>query len=478
MAKTTWIKGAAWVVAWDGDEGRHYYLRDADVVFAGNTITHVGKNYAGPADEVIDGWAACVMPGLIDIHSHPYGQPLHRGFSEELANPTLYMDGFYDLKVAYFPDEDGARTCFEVAVSELLLSGVTTIVAIAVPQPDWVETVAKSGVRGYIAPIFRSAQMYSKNGHEVVYEWNEPAGRKAFDEALRIVEAAMRHPSGRISGVIAPAQLDTCTPELLRDAIAVSVDKGLPFTTHAAQAIVEFLEMTRRHGKTPIQWADEIGILKPNSIIAHAIFIDEHSWVHWSTRRDLRILAESGCTVAHCPGPYARYGQTLENFGRYLRAGVNMAIGTDSHPHNLLEELRWTAILARVAGEGTFTVSTAEVFQAATVGAARALGRADIGRLAVGAKADIVLVDLDHPLMKPLRDPLRNLIYTAQDRAVRDVYVDGIKLVDNRRVKTINYPAAAERMQEVQRRAMHLVPSRDRANRSLDDLSPITLPIR
>jgi cytosine/adenosine deaminase-related metal-dependent hydrolase len=87
---TTWIRNASWVVAWDASTGHHVYLRDADVVFSGNSLTHVGRFYAGSADEVIDGRDLMVMPGLIDIHSHPSTEPFYRGIREEHGVPAMF----------------------------------------------------------------------------------------------------------------------------------------------------------------------------------------------------------------------------------------------------------------------------------------------------------------------------------------------------------------------------------------------------
>jgi cytosine/adenosine deaminase-related metal-dependent hydrolase len=240
---------------------------------------------------------------------------------------------------------------------------------------------------------------------------------------------------------------------------------------------MEFHLMVQRHGMSPIQWAADIGVLTPQTFVGHGIFLDEHSWLHWWSRRDLQLLAETGASVAHCPTPFARYGQVLEDLGRYLRAGVNVGIGTDVSPHNLLEEMRWAVVLARIAAEDVAAVSTADVFHAATVGGARALGRDDIGRLAPGAKADLVLVDLSDVGMRPARDPLRSLVYTAAERAVRHVYVDGVRVVDDRKVLTLDRAAAVERLQEAQRRMLDAVPSRDHAGRTAEQIAPLSLPL-
>ena len=135
------------------------------------------------------------------------------------------------------------------------------------------------------------------------------------------------------------------------------------------------------------------------------------------------------------------------------------------------------AILARVSSENIHSVATADLFHAGTAGGAAALGRADLGRLASGAKADVVLVDLRHPLMMPARDPLRSLVYTAADRAVRDVYVDGNKVVEAGRVLTLDHRAALERLAEAQQRMEATVPERDFKHRRSDEISPLSLPM-
>ena len=177
-----------------------------------------------------------------------------------------------------------------------------------------------------------------------------------------------------------------------------------------------------------------------------------------------------------CPLPNRRYGQTLENFGLYRRSGVNMALGTDVSPHNMLEEMRNAAILARVAGHDISAGTTADVFHAATIGGAKALGRDDIGRLASGCKADLVVVDLSDVAMIPARDPLRSLVYTAAERAVKDVYVDGIKVVADRCVLTLNRAEAAARVAASQVHMIEAAPRLDYAGRTADRISPLSLP--
>ena len=477
MPQTTCIRNAAWIIAWDAAAGQHLYLRDADLAFRGNTIVHVGRNYQGEADVAIDGSGLMLMPGLVDIHSHPSTEPFFRGIREEHGVPAMFMSGLYERSFAFRTDEAGRRAGKTVAYCEMLRTGITTVADLSGNDPGWIDLAAQSGLRMFLAPGYASARWHLENEWQLKYVWDEAAGQRGFRDALALLEQVRRHPGGRLSGIVFPAQIDTCTEALLRESWEAAQAQGLPFTTHCAQSVNEFNEMVSRHGKTPIRWARDIGILGPRCILGHAIFTDEHSWTNWHTRDDVRILAETGTSVAHCPSPFARYGHMLEDFGRYRRAGVNIGFGTDVSPHNLIEEMRLAAILARVAARDINITSTAAVFHAATIGGATALGRDDIGRLAPGARADLVLVDLTNPFMRPARDPLRSLVYTAADRAVHSVFVDGEKVVDNRRVLTLDHDEALGVLAEAQARMMADTSNHDWAKRRAEEIVPLSLTV-
>jgi len=301
----------------------------------------------------------------------------------------------------------------------------------SIAHESWIDILVQSGLRAYVAPMFRSARWYTRNGHVVEYDWNEQAGIKAMEQALALIDRAEAHPCNRLTGMLVPAQIDTCTPELLQASHAEARRRGIGWQTHAAQSLPEFHEITRRHGLTPIQWLHSLGVLDSRSLVGHAIFVDDHPNTHWSTETDLAILAETGASVAHCPTVFMRRGMALRDFGRYLRAGVNMSIGTDTYPHNMIEEMRHVGYL--------------------------------------------VLVDMTHHLMRPSRDPVRSLVYAAADRAVHTVYVDGRRVVHEGRVDSLDYHAAAEQVDAAQRRAEKLVPSRDLvAGRTAQQMSPLS----
>jgi cytosine/adenosine deaminase-related metal-dependent hydrolase len=390
----------------------------------------------------------------------------------------MYMTGLYERSQAFSaPDEEARAASAEFAYCELLRCGVTSLVDISPRWDGWIELFARSGLRGFAAPGFAAAHWRLDGDFRLEYEWDERRAREDFAAALALIDSAVRHPCGRLSGVVSPMQIDTCGADLLHDAHLAARERGLPFTVHVAQSVPEVHEMLRRYGKTPVAWAAEIGILGRETILGHALFLDTHSWIRWWTRSDLRQIADSGAAVAHCPTPFARYGQVMENFGDYLRAGVTIGLGTDAAPHNLVEEMRQAAVLARVAARDIATVGTADLFHAATAGGAAALSRPDLGRIVPGAKADLVIVDLSQPQMMPARDPLRSFVYHAADRAVRDVFVDGRQVVAAGEVLTLDQAGAAARLAAAQARMLAETPRRDYRGRTAAAITPLSLPV-
>ncbi|MBU2532081.1 MAG: amidohydrolase family protein, partial [Alphaproteobacteria bacterium] len=279
-----------------------------------------------------------------------------------------------------------------------------------------------------------------------------------------------------LSGMLCPAQIDTCSAELLRDAYDYATERNLPFQTHAAQSINEFHEIFRRTGMTPVAWLESLGVLSDRSIVGHGIFLDHHPWLHWTSRDDLDRLRNAGATVAHCPTVFMRRGIALHTLGSYMRRGVNVGLGTDTFPHNFLEEMRNALTIARAVAESVDDITTAEVYHAATVGGARALRRTDLGKLAVGAKADFVIVDTKHPAMMPMREPIRSLVYVAAERAVRDVWVGGEQVVADGKPLFIDHVAASEALARAQVRSLAAVPKLDWAGRTADEMVPMVLP--
>ncbi len=215
MAKTTVIRKARWTIVWNGKE--HVYLRGADVAFSPPLITHVGRRYLGPADREIDGTDRLVMPGLINIHAHMATEPVNKGFRDETRSPSFWHSPLYEHLYMIEVAAEDALTTVQVATGELLLSGVTTGVhlgqlQLGVDSAALYDTLAATGMRVYLGPMFRDARWSTRNGHAVEYVWDVDSGRRDFEKAVVAIEKAQQHPSGRLFGMVCPGQIDTCTP--------------------------------------------------------------------------------------------------------------------------------------------------------------------------------------------------------------------------------------------------------------------------
>jgi cytosine/adenosine deaminase-related metal-dependent hydrolase len=207
---------------------------------------------------------------------------------------------------------------------------------------------------------------------------------------------------------------------------------------HAGQNLLEFHEILRRHGQTPIEYLSDAGLLGPHTIVGHCIINSEHSLAGLPGGRDLEILTASRTSVAHCPLVFARRGNALESFHRFRAAGINVGLGTDTCPRDLISEMRWASLLCKVVEHDFLVATAADVFSAATLGGAAALGRDDLGRLAPHAKADIALVDMRKIRIGPYRDPIKALVQCGTSDDVRTVIVDGHTVVEDGHVRGVD----------------------------------------
>jgi 5-methylthioadenosine/S-adenosylhomocysteine deaminase len=472
------IRNASWAIVWDARG--HVYRTDVDVRLANGQIAEIapgGTLRSVPGDSVLEARGFLLMPGLIDIHSHPSTEPSFRGIREDHGVPEQYMTGLHERSQAFRLDAERRKAASVMAYAEMLACGVTTVVDLSVPFDGWTDVMRACGLRIYAAAGFAPGRWAMSSQAIVTWIWDEAAGRKGFEQAKTLIDELEAHPSGRLKGVVYPLQVDTVTEELLRLSFAYAEATKRPFMSHLAQTVMEVREMIRRHGITPVEWAANIGILSPRTTMGHCIFLDDHPQVGWHTTRDLAILAETGTSVAHCPSPFARYGAALSHFARYRAAGVNVALGTDVAPHNLIEEMRTAILAGRIVSRDIRAADPAALLHAATVAGSRALGRDDLGRIAVGAKADLALVDVAHPLMRPLRDPLRSLVYHAADRAVRTVLVDGVVAYANGKAVGLDVASAAGTLAEAQARMLHDCTNHDYRGRHGDVIAPLSLPM-
>ncbi len=457
--------------------GGHRHLRDGVVVWENNEIIHVGKRFDGTVDETIDASGKIVTPGLINTHAHLYGSPLDKSFIEDRGNRQFYLSGLFE----YLPvrdaaqDDEASRACLAYSMTELLRTGTTTAMEIGSFGHDAVAEAGKVGLRLYAGQGYRSGRWYTDDGKQVKYAWDEEAGERGFARAVKFVEEIDGQQNGRIKGFLTPSQVDTCTEALLRKSREAATSLGVPLALHTSQSVPEFQEMTRRHGRSPIEWLNDIGFLGPDVILGHAIIVAGGSWANYHGD-DVGILADTGTNVAHCVWVFARRGIGMESFARYLARGVNMTLGTDTCPQSMIEALRWAAAIGKLVARRTEVATAADVFNAATLGGAKALGRDDLGRIAVGAKADLLIWEGQSLFMTPLRDPIKNIVYSAQAEDLNTAIVDGEVRMRDRQVLGVDVAELARELQAAGERMWPRMAEADWAGRGADELSPLSFP--
>jgi cytosine/adenosine deaminase-related metal-dependent hydrolase len=469
-----------YIVAFDGEE--HRILRDGTVVVEDDTIKFVGKSYGGPVDCRIDARRSLVSPGFIALHSHICGGHGETGRRGDGSRRQLYNSDLFDRM---FPrTKEGSRAAAELNYVEVLKSGCTTLVELGSPNAlgnkEAVKLPDTLGNRTYLLRTYASGSWHTPDGNRVLYTnfdgetWDEAPGFKGLEESKAFIKKYDGSADGRIKCLLGPSTVDMCSPELFRESRKAADEMGVGLQTHVSQSVVEFQEIMRRHGMTPMELLHEVGLLGPDLIAGHSILIGGHSKVGYADpwRRDIRLLAETGTTVAHCPHVFARYGVALESYARYLMEGVNIGIGTDTYPMDIIREMGLAATISKIV-EGEPGVATSrDLFNSVTLSAAKALGRGDLGRIAPGCKADIVIVKMNSINMSPVRDPIRNLVMSGNNGDVTTVMIDGRVVVEDGRVPGVDEEKLAENLQREQERIWDMLPSTDVFGRTVDEITP------
>jgi len=456
--RTTLIEHGT-VVAFDG--ARHRILRNGVVAFRGDRIIHVGRSFDGHVDERIDATHQLVTPGFVTTHCHlrlneGYRMVIDGGRRDFLRSGFPNYGGPREGSTRAFVHDQDNAVAVSFALMSLLRFGVTTAVEMDNGGQDDGATVARlageCGIRLYYSPFFSAASYRFSSSGILEQVWDEARGFQGLERATRFIEQHDGRHDDRLKGLFVLNEFYASTPALRRAAIERARAMKRPLTTHFAEQVFEFHDTLRRHGATPVEVVAREGFLGPDVILGHCKFVSGHSLLGYPFEGDLALLADSGATVSHSPVAYARRGSALESFQRFLDAGVKMSMGTDSMPHDMIREMNVAAMVCKIVDKNNESAKAGDVFDAATLGGARALGRDDLGRLAPGAKADILLIDFDNLGIGPVLDPIRMLVHAGSGEMVDTTIVDGIVRVrggrplfwDEARVKADARAAAAK----------------------------------
>jgi 5-methylthioadenosine/S-adenosylhomocysteine deaminase len=430
----------------------------ADVLIENDTIREIGAPGCPAPPGVIEIAAQrrLLHPGLVNAHTHGHGN-LAKGLGDRW---TL------ELLLAAAPWITGHRTAEDKYLStqlgavEMVMKGCTACYDLSfewpLPTAEGLALAGKAyadvGMRAVIAPMVADRSFYEaipglsdalpQPLSERVAELRLPLA----EATLAAIRGALRDWSfdrGKVRPAVAPTIPHHCSDRFILGCADLAREFGLGLHSHVAESKVQAVAGVRLYGRTQTAHLDSLGVLGPHFTVAHGVWLDED---------DMARLGDHGASVAHNPGSNMRLGSGLADARAMLERRVNLGIGTDgancSDNQNMYEAMRLASFVSKVQGpDWQRWLSTREAALAATEGGARALGFGDrTGRLTPGFKADIVMLDLDHPNWLPFNDPVNQLVHTEDGNAVVSVMIGGRLVVEDRHLLTVDLGRLRERV--------------------------------
>ncbi|MDQ3096945.1 MAG: amidohydrolase family protein [Chloroflexota bacterium] len=384
-----------------------------DVLIVGSRIEDVGRVEPLPDSEIIDASGCYVMPGLVQVHVHLV-QTLMRGAAEDLPLLDWLRRRIWPLEAAH--DEASLRASVRLGLHELLTTGTTCVLDMGTSHGGDVvaEELASSGIRAR----FGQAMMDAGDG---VPQRLLESTRASLDASAELKKRWDGRGNGRIGYAYAPRFALSCTRELLEAVAALSRMTGTLVHTHSNENADERVLIETATGRAPVAYLEEVGLLSARAVVAHGVHLDD---------AELRILAETGASIAHCPSSNLKLGSGIADVPRLRAARVTVGLGADgaacSNRLDGFQEARLAALLARSRGSAS-ALSAGDVLLMATRDGARALRLDDVGSLQAGFRADLVIIDGER--LAPGGDPATRIVFGGGSRGVRDVLVHGELLV-------------------------------------------------
>jgi cytosine/adenosine deaminase-related metal-dependent hydrolase len=428
---TTQIVAGKYVLA--EQDGTQVLLKDHYVYVDGSKIEAVTRDAPASTQEVIGYEHGLVTPGFVNLHAHCIRGGLFRGIPDDLEMEPYIPKLVYNILLpltalaAKELTAEELRAVTALGMIDLLKGGTTTVLDMWHHGQDVFFDVARGlNLRTVGAPFIMSASnsRLGSDGYPIWDFGND--GLAQLEKSVALFKARDEGLGGLAQVAIGPHATDTCLPELLRECRKAADDLGCVLTTHFAQTSQELALLRKRYGMGVAEYAHHAGLLGRNVVLAHA---------GCATDDELGILADTGTHVANCAFSFAREGVSFP-YARFAAAGINTGLGTDSHGMDFVGEMRTTGLLSK-GHFGAAHVGTAhELVRAGTVAGADALGRPDLGRLAPGAKADLLVFDLWKPHLQPVWDPVKNLVWKGHGGDIALVMIHGKPVVRDGRLLT------------------------------------------
>jgi 8-oxoguanine deaminase len=439
-SRRTLFKNAMVVVTMD-DAKRE--LRDGFVLVEGNRIAGVGaaSDELPVADEVIDLSGHVLMPGLINTHHHMY-QSLTRAVpAAQDASLFGWLKTLYPIWARLTPEM--IRVSTQTAMAELLLSGCTTSSDHLYLYPngsrldDCIEAAQEIGMRFHAA---RGAMSVGESAGGLPPDSLVENETSILHDMQRLAETY--HDPSECSMcriVLAPCSPFSVSKDLMKESAVLARQMGVSLHTHLAENDDDVAYSLEKFGRTPAQYAEDLGWLGSDVWHAHCVKLDDDG---------ITRFGHTGTGVAHCPCSNMRLASGIAPIGKMRRAGVPVGLGVDGSASNdgahMLGEARQAMLLQRV-GHGPSAMTAREVLHLATRGGAKVLNRDDIGQIAVGKAADLAAFDMRGIAQAgSLHDPVAALVFTNVAQAAHTM-VNGKMVVREGAMVTVDERKLASR---------------------------------
>ena len=397
---------------------------NAAIAIQGDTILAIGpqteltKLY--DPKQTIHAGGKLVLPGFINGHTH-VPMTLLRGLHDDV---TLH-DWLYKY---IFPaeaknvTEDFVRWGTRLAAAEQIRGGVTTFADMYYFENAVAEETKAAGMRGVLGETWIDFPAPDNKTEAEMSAYTEKFVKRWQGDPL-------------IQAAVAPHSIYTCSQKTLQDAAALARKYHAPILIHTAEMKKELDDSLKQNGMSPVQYLDKIGILGPDVISAHCIFVDD---------ADRKTLAQRQVGCVHNPSSNMMLASGVSPVAEMRAAGIAVGLGTDgpagsNNDLDLMEEMDLTAKLAKITKMDPLAMNAKSVVEMATIHGARAIHlEKEIGSLEPGKKADLILIDLDKPNAVPIYDIYAALAYALKGSDVRTVVIGGKVVMRDRKLLTIN----------------------------------------
>jgi cytosine/adenosine deaminase-related metal-dependent hydrolase len=437
------LRNADTIVTMAGDD-----LKNCDILFDAGVIRAVGPALDAPDARVVEARGCVVTPGLVNTHHHLYQTLTKAVPGGQDALLFGWLQTLYPIWARFGPEEMRVSTL--LGLSELALSGCTTSSDHLYLYPNGArldDTIWAAGEVGMRFHPTRGSMSIGESAGGLPPDDLVESETAILKDCIRVIDAFHDPAPGSMVRVgVAPCSPFSVSRELMRDAAVLARDKGVRLHTHLAENEEDIAYSLEKFGCRPGQYAEDLGWTGDDVWHAHCVKLDA---------QEIDLFARSRTGVAHCPCSNCRLGSGIAPVRAMRDAGVRVGLGVDGSASNdmgnLIGEARQAMLMQRVQG-GADKMAAREALEIATVGGAAVLGRDDIGRLAPGMRADIAVWDVSGIESAGSWDAAAILL--AGPARVRDLFVEGRRVVDAGRVATIDLDATVAEGQTLVTRLM------------------------